>query len=666
MKKNNRILLLLSCILFVNITTAQTPFTKGVNLSGWFQTSNVKQIQFTKYTKKDFENIKSLGCDVIRLPINLHFMTNGAPDYKLDPLFLQFLDEVVDWAEELNLNLLLDNHTFDPAVNTDNNVGDILVKVWGQMADHYKNTSKHIFYEVLNEPHGISDALWGNAQKMAIDAIRKHDSIHTIIVGGSGWNSYNNLDKLPVYADTNLLYTFHFYDPFLFTHQGASWNTPSMASLAGVPFPYKADSMPACPNDLKGTWIEGALTNYQNEGSVEYVHNLINVAIQFRDTRKVKIFCGEFGVYIPNSLNYDRVTWYREVRNYFETNGIGWTSWDYLGAFGLFEKGSNEMFDYDLNVPLLKALGLNIPPQTDFVTLPDSQGFAIYNDYIGEKLFESSNPGVGKIDYYSGINPNNEMYCLSWNIGAQYTSIGFDMVPNRDLSALVNDNYAIDFLVRGLVPGLKFDMRFIDSKTTDTTDHPWRMYYTIDETIAKWDGYWHQVHIPLKNFTEQGSWDDNQWFVPLGKFDWTAIDRFEISAEMTNLVGKKFWFDNIYISDMDTAAINDTTKYTEENPVQIIDMNRAAKLKVRLWPNPMKDKITIEYSLRNASNIDISIFSLDGIKQKNLVNKYQLKGVHTVTWNGKNTLGKKLLPGVYICIISTKKERILYKIILNK
>ena len=64
---------------------AQVSFNRGVNLTGWFQTSSAQQIQFTKYTKKDFQNIKSLGCDVIRLPINLIYMTNGSPDDTMDP-----------------------------------------------------------------------------------------------------------------------------------------------------------------------------------------------------------------------------------------------------------------------------------------------------------------------------------------------------------------------------------------------------------------------------------------------------------------------------------------------------------------------------------------------------------------------------------------------------
>ena len=87
------------------------PFNRGVNLTNWLQSSNVRQIQFSKFTKQDFINIKSLGCDVIRLPINLHSMTSGEPNYTIDPLFYFFLDKIIDWAEELKLHLILDNHS---------------------------------------------------------------------------------------------------------------------------------------------------------------------------------------------------------------------------------------------------------------------------------------------------------------------------------------------------------------------------------------------------------------------------------------------------------------------------------------------------------------------------------------------------------------------------
>jgi endoglucanase len=344
---------------------SETPFKRGVNLTGWLQASGPRQIQFTRFTRQDIVNIKSLGCDVIRLPMNLHFMTDGAPDYTIDPLFYNFLDQIVDWTEELHLHLILDNHTFDPRSNTDPNIEDVLVRVWKQMAAHYKERSSLIYYEILNEPHGISDQLWNETQQNVINAIRNIDQKHTIIVGPAGWNSYNNLKNMPQYEDDNLIYTFHFYDPFLFTHQGASWTSPSLVSLAGVPFPYDASRMPDCPDNLENTWVKGSLANYRNEGTVEHVKELIDIAVAFQNERNVPLFCGEFGVYKPNSSDTDRVYWYSVVRNHLEEKDISWTIWDYKGGFGLFKKGTDELFDYDLNVPLVEALDLTAPPQKE-------------------------------------------------------------------------------------------------------------------------------------------------------------------------------------------------------------------------------------------------------------------------------------------------------------
>lgn len=76
---------------------------------------------------------------------------------------------------------------------------------------------------------------------------------------------------MPVYEDDKLLYTFHFYDPFVFTHQGATWVSPSMAPLANVPFPYAAQNMPDFPSSLSGSWIHSAFNNYSVDGTVDKV-----------------------------------------------------------------------------------------------------------------------------------------------------------------------------------------------------------------------------------------------------------------------------------------------------------------------------------------------------------------------------------------------------------
>ena len=530
------------------IANGEVPFHRGVNLTTWLQAASTRQIQFTKFTKQDLTNIKSLGCDVIRLPINLHYMTDGEPNYIVDPLFFYFLDQIVDWCEELELHLILDNHTFDVASSTDSNVDKVLVPIWTQMAEHYKGRSGRLYYEILNEPHGIADARWGQIQQKVIDAIRAVDQTHTIVVTGAGWGSYNNLKNLPIYADPNLIYSFHFYDPFLFTHQGASWTSPSMVPLAGVPFPYKSRRMPTCPEELKGTWVQSALTSYRNEGTVSRVRQLINVAIDFRNQRQVPVFCGEFGVYMRNSDDEQRVYWYEIVRTYLEDNGIPWTSWDYQGGFGLFKAGTNELFEHDLNIPMVEALGLTPPEQTPFVMTPDLAGFEMYTDYLAPGVRNSSWISKGTVDYYSDAQPAAGAYCIHCTGLDRYNAIAFDFKPDKDLTQLVQKGCTLDFWVRGNSPGARFDVRFLDTKTTDPKDHPWRMGKTIDQTNTAWDGQWHHVQIPLKSFVDRGSWD-GAWFNPQGLFDWAAVDRFEIVSEYHSLAGMDFWFDNIRVAN---------------------------------------------------------------------------------------------------------------------
>jgi endoglucanase len=544
-------------LIIINVTwSAETPFKRGVNLTGWFQTSDVRQIQFTKFTKQDLINIKSLGCDVIRLPINLHAMTGGGLDYTIDPLLYYFLDQAVDWSEELKLHLILDNHSFDPAENTDPNVANILIPVWTQMADHFKDRSNYLYYEVLNEPHGISDSVWNSIQQRVIDAIRSVDTKHTIVVGPAGWNSYNNLKNMPYYEDDNLIYTFHFYDPFVFTHQGASWTDPSMVSLAGVPFPYDANSMPACPPELEGSWIQSSLNNYKNDGTVKHVQELIDIAATFKTQRDVPIFCGEFGVYIPNSDNGDRVYWYNVVRDYLEEKGIAWTIWDYKGGFGLFKKDSGELFDYDLNIPLVEALGLTAPPQQELNTTPDVNGFDVYMDYIAAGIVESSWSSQGLLDYYCRDEPAFGDFCIHWTGVSQYSPISLRFAPVKDLSVLVDNGFALDFWVRCAQPGARVDVGFLDTKTNEPDDHPWRMRHKINQNLTEWNGQWNHVRIPLREFSEQGSWDDG-WFNPAGKFDWTAVDKFEFVAEYGDLAGIHFYFDNIRIVEPSAMSPSD-------------------------------------------------------------------------------------------------------------
>ncbi|MEM6845458.1 MAG: cellulase family glycosylhydrolase [Bacteroidota bacterium] len=577
-------------IWIVTLPAQEVPFSRGVNLTNWFQVGSAQQIQFTRYTQQDFEQIKSLGCDVVRLPINLHFMTTGTPDYTVDPLFYQFLDPVIDWAEALDIHLILDNHTFDPAENTDPAVGDILKKVWPQLAARYRDRGEKLYYEVLNEPHGIDAEVWNTIQGEVIEAIREVDTKHTIIVGGSDWNSYRSLAGMPDYDDDNLIYTFHFYDPFIFTHQGASWTSPSMEPLRDVPFPYQASEMPDFPDDLRGTWIESAFNNYGQEGFVAQVKSLIEIAAQFQRDRQVPVFCGEFGVHIPNSDESSRVFWYEEVRKALEEANIAWTIWDYHGGFGLFEEGGNGLFEHDLNTPLLEALDFTVPSQTEYELLPESTGFLIYDDFVGERINLRS-PSDGRINLYAPDQPNNGQYCLYWTEAEQYNTIAFDFAPNKDFSQLVEDDYFLSLLIRGTDPSLRFDIRWVDTDA-GSDDLPWRMGFTIDNNSAPFDRRWHVLRIPLKNFVEQGAWD-GEWHEPEGRFDWSTVDQLEIVAERQDFGSAQLWFDNIQLTNQDTTEVLDPSVFEEIITALPSPANAETEMGITTYPNPASELVKI-------------------------------------------------------------------------
>jgi endoglucanase len=219
----------------------------------------------------------------------------------------------------------------------------------------------------------------------------------------------------------------------------------------------------------------------------------------------------------------------------------------------------------------------------------------------------------------------------------------FDFVPDKDLSRLKSEGHALDFMVRGNEPGIKFDIRFKDTKTADPADHPWRMRTIIDNSDASWDRRWHHVRILLTAFTEHGAWDNNTWYEPQGKFDWTKIDDLEISAEYVLNSSAQIWFDNIHISNLDTAII----RVTEELGIE--DHKAYGNLEITIAPNPVHDYAEITFSLDNERLVRIDIWSVSGIKVRTILNREQYPGPQLFTWDGRNDSGLKVPAGIYIC-----------------
>ncbi len=176
------------------------------------------------------------------------------------------------------------------------------------------------------------------------------------------------------------------------------------------------------------------------------------------------------------------------------------------------------------------------------------KGFQIYRDGIGSDGFNTSYVTSGALDYSWDTDCAEGDYCIYWTGAAQYNEIRIDFRPDKDLSQLVDEGYALEFWFRGNGAGPDFDVRFLDTKSDYPADHPWRMRRVISTSVAPRDGQWHHVRIPLQDFVESGSWDNDTWYNSQGDFDWAAIDYFAIEAEYGDLEGVQLWFDDIQIS----------------------------------------------------------------------------------------------------------------------
>ncbi len=301
---------------------------------------HVKMVDVAK-RKQMLADMATQGIKTVRIPVCFSAWATLNEPYQWDfPQNFAALDSLVKWTLANNMRAIIDLHHPEMDVKAFPTAASLkrVNWLWSEIANRYKNTDPdRVLLELWNEPHDISATAWETTAKALIRTIRQTCPDHTLIVGAQDWNGIDALNNSQPYADPNVIYTFHSYDPFVFTHQGASW--AGMTDLKSVFFPYNG-STPPIPASIKGTWIEGAVNNYKNEGTKEAITKQLTKAKNWGVRNNVPVFCGEFGSY---SEFADEVSRCNHAFAMFSTLGmleIPCAFWEWDGGFNLFKRGS--------------------------------------------------------------------------------------------------------------------------------------------------------------------------------------------------------------------------------------------------------------------------------------------------------------------------------------
>jgi endoglucanase len=189
------------------------------------------------HAEADYQRIAAMGMNAVRFYLNYRtFEADAAPGQYLADGW-QWLDDNIAWAKKHGVYLVLNMHVppggfqslgAGKALWQRADLQERLIRLWAEIARHCRGEPTVAGYDLLNEPVVTrAKSQWSELAGRIAAAIRAVDADHMLFVervnavaGDWSEDAERNFFTVP---DPNTVYEFHFYKPFHFTHQSASW-----------------------------------------------------------------------------------------------------------------------------------------------------------------------------------------------------------------------------------------------------------------------------------------------------------------------------------------------------------------------------------------------------------------------------------------------------------
>jgi endoglucanase len=329
-------------------------FTNGINLGGWLSQYGDKGPEHfsTFITQADIAQIASWGLDHVRLPVDYPVIeADDAPGVPLERGY-GYIDACLEWCAKHGLAVVLDIHEAPGFTFTNNlekstahrnvlfdsaEVQDRFVALWEMIAERYKDAPVPVIFELLNEVTLPTNEKWNPLAERLHAAIRSITPDVPVMIGGTHNNAVRGLDGLVVLDDPATVYTFHTYEPLLFTHQNAYWSFAprTWAESPSYPgeLPRLAEFLAEYP-EFHGEYADVVGRHLDRD----YLAEVLAPAVAFADATGKSLYCGEFGVadWIDPA---SRQRWLADFLGLLREHGIGSALWTYKAMdFGIVDE----------------------------------------------------------------------------------------------------------------------------------------------------------------------------------------------------------------------------------------------------------------------------------------------------------------------------------------
>lgn len=247
-----------------------------------------------------FDDYKSAGFTCVRIPVKWGSHTLEHPAYIVDPAWMSRVDEVVSWGLERDLYIILNAH-HEGWLKQDYSPENVarFEAIWEQVAAHFASKSDKLFFEMINEPHGLTAEQVDDLNARILPIIRTSNPTRIVIYSGHEWSALGQMMSAAIPDDDHLMAYWHAYNPWSFAGEAqGTWGTP-------------AD-------------IQATVSMFQEAGDWSVANN-------------IPVMISEFGAVRECDYN-SRMRHYATYVEEALRNNIPFQAWDDGGMFRIYER----------------------------------------------------------------------------------------------------------------------------------------------------------------------------------------------------------------------------------------------------------------------------------------------------------------------------------------